>query len=84
LLKKTLAKNDIFSVYLFVEDSQYIVGKVYSRMSVQKEDYANVLQQQVEVIESVNHPFIPKYHQVLRDKNFTVLFQDFVSGQSLY
>lgn len=51
---------------------------------MQKEDYSNILHQQTEVIESINHPFIPKYHQVLREKNYTAIFQDFVFGQSLY
>lgn len=58
--------------------------KVYYNSAVEKEDYSNILQQQIEVIERVDHPFIPKYHQVLREGKFTAIFQDFVPGQSLY
>lgn len=32
----------------------------------------------------VNHPFIPKYYEVVSDIKYWAIFQDFIKGQSLY
>ncbi len=35
-------------------------------------------------MESVDHPFVPKLYQLVNEKRYCVIFQQFIQGQSLY
>lgn len=84
IFKKTLGKNDVASINLFLSNQSYIVGKIYPKALIEKEDYSNILKQQVEVIEIVSHPFIPKFYQAENGKHCLTIFQNYIPGQSLY
>jgi len=47
VFKKTLGKNDVASVHLFGLDHNYLAGKIYSKSLIDKEDYTNILRQQI-------------------------------------
>lgn len=60
-----LSRNDLAQVGLFAEEQNYLVGKIYSKTAVEKEDYSSILNEHLEVIGIVDHPFVPKFYQAI-------------------
>lgn len=63
--QKVLGQGEFSSVHLFLDGKEAIVGKVYNKTVVDREDYSRILMQHVDVVERVQHVFVPRFYQVL-------------------
>jgi len=43
-----------------------------------------VVRQELEVTQTLNHPFIPKFYQIIETKHCILKLTEFIQGESLY
>jgi serine/threonine protein kinase len=72
------------SLVMVSYQDQHLVGKLYHKTELEKNSMMQVVRQEIEVSEVLNHPFIPKFYTVIENKQHILKLTEFVQGESLY
>jgi hypothetical protein len=61
-----------------------LLGKLYKKKDIEKNNLMQVVKQEMEVTEIAEHPFLPTFYTLINNDKCILRITEFVQGESLY
>lgn len=72
------------SILMLKFQQKYLIGKLYKKNDLEKNNSAQLVKKEIEVTQIVTHPFLPIFYQIIENDKIILKISEFIQGESLY